>query len=217
MTPARPIIAILFFLIGIIPVAALDWQQRTLDAHAEPFQKTVTLAFEFKNGGTRPVHILDLKTSCSCLSAASEKSSYAPGETGKIHAEFSTTETPGLYERQINVLTDESESPQQLIVRIEIPELAILTPRSLDWRLNENVEEKSVELRANGTLRIDFTESIPSNDSFVARLEPVEPGRVYRLVIRPHRTTAVANAAVRIHGHDSAGHEILISAYANVR
>ena len=217
MVLPRSSLALLFVCLGFTSGRALDWRQSTLEAQATPFQKTVTLVFEFKNNGDKPVHLLDLQTSCSCLSAKSDKKVFASGETSWIQAEFSAEEPPGSYERHINVLTDESPDPQRLTVRIEIPELAVLAPRSVEWRLNEDVGEKSIEVRATGTLRIDFTQSIPSNDSFTARLEAVECGRVYKLIIQPRRTGSVANAAIRIYGHDDNGHDILISAYANVR
>lgn len=218
MALPRLSLAFAFAALGLLPAAALDWRQTTQQAHAAPFQKTVALVFDFKNTGPRPVHVLDLQTSCSCLAATSDQSRYAPGDTGQIHAQFSAEEPPGLYERQISVLTDESPTPQRLTVQIEIPELALLTPRSVEWHLNETAAEKSIELRVACTLHLDFTQAVPSNDSFAAKLTALEPGRIYLLTIRPLRSTAqVANAAIRLQGHDANGHEVLVSAYANVR
>ncbi len=217
MALSRNSIALSITLLGAIPVWALDWHQSTLEANAAPFQKTVTLTFDFKNSRARPIHLLDLQTSCSCLSAKSNKSTYPAGESGQIIAEFSAEEPPGIYERHIMILTDESPTPQRLTVKIVIPELAQLTPRSVEWRLNEKADEQSVELHAADGLRIEFTKAIPSNDSFIARIDLLEKGRSYRLILRPNSTAAVANAAIRIYGHDDHGHEILLSAYANVR
>ena len=217
MPVVRIFIVLFFALLGANPASALEWTVTTLDAHAEPFQKTLTLIFRFKNTGATPVHMLDLQTSCSCLAARGDKKVYAPGEAGQITAEFSAEEPPGTYERQIQVVTDAAGPPQRLTVRIEIPEFALLAPRSLEWRLNENATEKSSELRANGALRISFTQAIPTSDSFTVRLETVVPDQVYKLIVTPRSTAAVANAAIRISGRDTTGHDILISAYANVR
>jgi hypothetical protein len=218
MPTSRPIALLLpLVLLAAIPARALDWTATTLEARAEPFQKTLALVFNFKNNETKTAHLLDLQTSCSCLAARSDKKVYAPGETGVITAEFSAEEPPGIYERAITVLTDATTPPQRLTVRIEIPELALLTPRSLEWKLKSEITEKSAELRANGALRISFTQATPTNESFSVRLETVIPEQVFKLIITPRTTASVANAAIRITGRDSTGHDILISAYANVR
>ena len=208
---------LLLVLLGAGPLRALEWQNPVIEARAEPFQKTLTLVFQFKNAGARPVHLLDLQPSCSCLEATSDKKVYAAGESGSVTAVFSAAETPGIYERHIRVVTDVSTPPENLTVRIEIPELATLVPRSVEWRLGEPAAEKNIELRAEGSLQIAFTQATPTNDSFAVHLEAVVPDRVYRLTLTPRNTDAVANAAIRISGHDRAGHDILVSAYANVR
>lgn len=217
MALTRSSLALIFACLGLTSVHALEWKQTKREAHAEPFQKTLALVFEFKNSGDKPVHLLDLQTSCSCLAAKSDKKVFAPGGTGRIEAEFSAEEPPGVYERHISVLTDESPEPQRLTVRIEIPELAVLTPRSVEWRIGASPAEKSVELRPTGTLKIRFTKAVPSNDTFTAELDCIKPGRIYELKIQPKSTAGFANAAIRIYGHDDQNHEILISAYANVR
>lgn len=217
MTFSRPLALLLLVLLGAGPVRALEWSATTLEARAEPFQKILTLVFKFKNDGAKPVHVLDIQTSCNCLAAQSDKKIYAPGETGQITAQFSAEDPPGIYERHIQILTDATTPPQRLTVRIEIPELALVAPRSLEWKLNEASAEKSAELRANWSLRINFIQAIPTNDSFTVRLETVVPEQVYKLIVTPRSTANVANAAIRISGRDSRGHDILISAYANVR
>ena len=213
----RKTCALLLVLSAAARAGALEWPQTTVEAGTEPFQKTLPLVFAFRNGGTKPVHILDLQTSCSCLAATTDKKVYAPGESGKLTARFSVEDRSGLYERSIMVMTDESAPPQRLTVRIEVPELVAITPRSLEWSLRSAPAEKSTELRATGALRISFAQATPSNETFAANLETIVPGRVYRLVVRPLSTATVANAAIRISGHDDSGREILISAYANVR
>jgi hypothetical protein len=217
MPSSRTFVLLLLLLFGAGPVRALEWSATTLDARAEPFQKILALVFKFKNSGTTPVHLLDLQTSCSCLAARSDKKVYAPGETGQITAEFSAEEPPGIYERHIQVVTDATTPPQRLTVRIEIPELALLAPRSLEWLRDESLTEKSTELRAAATLHISFTQAVPTNDAFIVRLETVVPEQMYKLIVTPRSTATFANAAIRISGRDSTGHDILISAYANVR
>lgn len=204
-------------LLGAACAAALEWQASTIDARAEPFQKTLTRTFAFKNSGDKPVSILDVQTDCTCITANADKKFYAPGESGLLAAQFALEDRSGLYERHLSVITDEPHPAQRLTVRIEVPELATLAPRSLEWCLNDDVSEKIVEVRTSERLRITFTQATLTNDNFIARLETVIADQVYQLVVTPRNTSAVANAAIRIHGHDAQGRPVLVSAYANVR
>ncbi len=196
---------------------ALDWPKRTVEVRPAPFQDLLTLIFEFKNSGSKPVTIRSVQTSCHCISAAPDKSTYAPGETGRIIAEFSIGDRYGLYERQISVASDDTDSPQILTAKVEVPDVATIMPRMLEWHLGATATEQSVELRAAAGLTIDFSEAVSTSEVFHVRLEPVDAGHVYRLFVQPGSTAAVANAAIRLHGKDRTGHEVLISAYANVR
>ena len=191
---------------------ALTWQATTIESRTEPFQKALTLTFAFKNTDDRRVAILDLQTDCSCITASADKKTYAPGESGLVTAQFALDDRSGLYERHLTVVTDESTPAQRLVVHIEVPELATLSPPSLEWRLNEEAVEKVIEVRTAESLRITFTQATLTNDTFIARLETITVGQIYQLVVTPRSTAAVTNAAIRIHGH-----EVLVSAYANVR
>lgn len=213
----RNCLAILLALLGPSTAFPLEWQTTTVEARTEPFQKTLTRTFTFKNASEKAVAILELKTDCSCITATTDKKIYAPGEAGLLTAQFDLAERAGLYERHLSVVTDETSSPQHLTLEIEVPEPATLTPRSVEWHLKEDLTEKVIELKTAESLRITFTQATLTNDSFVVRLETIVADQVYQLVVTPRNTVAVANAAIRIHGHDASGREVLVSAYANVR
>jgi len=199
------------------PARALEWKDTAREARAAPFAETVDLVYEFRNAGSRPVTVADVQTSCHCISAAPDKRVYQPGETGRITAHFVVADRFGLYERTISVASDDAPEPMQLTARIEVPDIAVVAPRSLEWRLGAPADEQVVDVRAAGDLRIDFATATPTNGAFTVRLEPIESGRLYRLHIRPASTAAVANAAIRVQGRERTGHDVLVSAYANVR
>lgn len=196
----------------------LEWKTQTLSFTTAPFQTTQEAVFQFVNTGARPVRILEVESNCDCLDAAADRQVYAPGESGLIRSSFTVGDRLGLYERRIKVVTDENPEPVRLLVRIEVPELVTLTPRSVAWQLNEPAAEKAIDLEVVPGLKIEFTRVQPTSGDFAARLETIEAGRRYRVYLRPPATAQPANAAVRIFGRAPASRQdVIVSAYGNVR
>ena len=205
------------FACALLPCAAMDWKTRTHDFTMAPFQTTQEAVFQFTNNGGRPVRILEVESNCDCLIAGADRQVYAPGATGVIRASFTIGDRLGIYERRIKVVTDESPEPVRLQVRIQVPELVVVNPRSLAWKINEPATEKSVDLVVIPGLQINFTRVESTSNDFAARLETVETGRRYRVFIRPPGTSQPANAAIRIFGQAESKQPVIVSAYGNVR
>jgi hypothetical protein len=216
VSPLRLLVPVVA-LAAAAPAMALEWKTTLVEVAAEPFQPAVDLVYEFRNAGNRPVAVGDIQTSCHCISAAADKRVYQPGETGHLTAHFVVADRFGLYERTISVVSDDTAEAQHLTARISVPDIAVVTPRSLEWSVGAAGDDQSVEIRAGAGLTVDFTEATPTNNNFTVRLEPVEAGHLYRLHVIPRSTATVANAAIRVHGREKSGHDVLVSAYANVR
>lgn len=215
LTPRLLLSAVLA--LAALPGAALEWKAATLTFTTAPFQKTQDVVFEFRNTGPRPVTILDIQTNCECLDAGADQTVYAPGAGGAIKARFTIDERAGLYERLILVVTDEAPAGVRLLVRIEVPEIAAFSPRSVGWKLNGAADERFLELTPGPGLTIDFAAAQATNDAFTARLETLEPGRRYRLHLKPRSTTRPASAAIRVSGREKSGRDVVVSAYANIQ
>jgi hypothetical protein len=200
-----------------LPGIALEWQAQTLSFTTAPFQTTQAATFTFTNRGAKPVKILEVESNCDCLDAAADREVYAPGATGTIRTNFHVGDRVGLYERRIRVVTDESPQPVRLLVRIEVPDLVQLTPRSVAWKLQEPATEKLIDLTVIPGVSVTFTEVLPTSGDFAARLETLESGRRYRIHLKPPATTQPANAAFRISGRAASGQAVVVSAYGNVR
>ena len=199
------------------PGFALEWETQVLDFTTAPFQITQEALFHFTNNSAKPVAFLAVESNCDCLVASVDKRVYAPGASGFIRSRLTIGDRLGLYERRLKVVTDESPEPVRLLVRIEVPELVTLTPRTVDWKIHEPVAEKIVELEVVAGLKIDFPYVQPSSGGFSARLETVEPGRRYRLYLKPPGTARPANVAFRIQGQAESKQTVIVSAYGNVR
>lgn len=61
--------------------------------------------FVFRNTGTEPIVITNVRPSCGCTTPFYSKEPVAPGETGVIHASYGTKGRPGSFNRKIAVHT----------------------------------------------------------------------------------------------------------------
>lgn len=215
--PLRPALLCGLFACATLAGFGLEWKSQTLTFTTAPFQTTQEAVFQFTNTGTKPVTILEVESNCDCLDAAADRQVYAPGESGVIKSSFTVGDRLGLYERRIKIVTDEHPEPVRLLVRIEVPELVTLTPRSVAWKLNEPAGEKAIELEVIPGVKISFSRVQPTSGDFDARLEVVEAGRRYRVYLKPPATMQPANAAFRIFGRAESGQDVIVSAYGNVR
>ncbi len=210
-------LSVLLLLASGVPALALDWRTRELSIKATPLQTTAETVFEFTNSSAKPVTILGVDTSCDCLEATPSARLIAPGASGRITARFHFGDRHGVYERSITVTTDETKEPVTLRVQLDVPELASLTPRSVDWKLNSPAAEQVIEIRIADGLELTVTSVLPTSGLFNSRLETVEAGRHYRLYLAPQNTREVTNAAFRIYAKAQTGQDLVFSAYGNVR
>lgn len=197
--------------------AQLQWAADVFEGEVRPLQKTLQVAFSFRNAGDAPINIRQIQTNCDCLEARTDKTIYLPGEAGLVAARFVVGERTGPHERTITVVTDDSPTPKKLTVRVEVPAPVVTAPRSLEWRIGAEPREQAAILEVAAGLTIRFTETYASNDTVAASLETIEEGRRYRVLVTPLSTTAATNAAVRAKGVTSDGEELVVSVYANVR
>lgn len=203
--------------LAVVPApAALTWTQTEVTSATKPLQKVLAVTFGFKNTGQTPVTIRDVQVNCDCMTAAADKTVYQPGESGTISAHFTVGDRIGSYERGVKVLTDDGAKPQHLRVHIEVPELAAIEPRILDWESGAPADEKPVLITVAAGIQINFSELFVSAPSFSARVETIEAGRRYRLFVKPLATAEAASAAIRFKGKAESGDDVVVSAYANV-
>ena len=200
-----------------VSTLALDWKTKALSVKAAPLQRIAETAFEFTNTSAKTVTILGVDTSCDCTEATPSAQTFAPGASGRITARFHLGDRQGVFERMITVTTDDAKEPVNLRVQLDVPELATLTPRSVDWKLNGPAWEKTVDIVITDGVELTVTQVLPTSGLFNHRLETVTAGRHYRLYLSPQSTKEVSNAAFRIYAKAKDGQDLVFSAYGNVR
>jgi hypothetical protein len=210
-------LSVLLFAASWLPASALEWRTQQLVLKTVPLQRTAETAFDFTNNSGKTVKIVGLDTSCDCTEAAPNAQTFAPGASGRITARFTLGDRQGTYERTITVTTDETNEPVILRVQLDVPELATLTPRSVEWKLNSPAAERTVDLHVTDGLELTVDKVLPTSGLFACRLETVMPGRHYRLHLTPDSTREASNAAFRIYAKAMTGENVVFSAYGNVR
>ncbi len=217
---APPALPVLFCLAvsGLTGAAfALEWQDRTQEMRAAPLQEEIEVVFSFVNDSKKPVVVTDIQTNCDCLEAEPDRKVYQPGERGAIKALFTVGDRLGIYERTLTVQTDEGAGPVRLSLRVDVPAAAEVTPRTIEWKVNDPVGSRAVELVVAPGISINFDQAAVTSSQFSAALETVETGRRYRVAVTPRSTAVLASAAIRLRGKEKSGRDVVVSAYAYVR
>jgi hypothetical protein len=178
--------------------AALQWKTTDIGVRTEVGQEEAVAVFPFRNTGDKPVRIISLDPSCSCISAEPSKERYAPGETGEVRVVAALTGFVGHLRRSVAVETDDATSRYcELTLTLDIPEPVVISPRFLLWQVGDRPEGKSLEivLAEPGKTKLGGVECQPP--LFSARLTPEHDGRC-RLLVKPADTQWPAEATVRL-------------------
>ena len=81
---------------------------------------TIGYEFTFKNTGTIPLIIQDVKTGCDCTSSEWSKQPVRPGETGFIKVSYDVKGRPGTFDKTITVTSNGSATPVKLRITGEV-------------------------------------------------------------------------------------------------
>lgn len=185
---------LLAFCAGMTPcLGVVVWDKKVIELDASAEAKTLAVVYNFKIDGESSVTFAPIKTSCGCAAAELTKQTWAPGESGELKVTFTIGDRLGRQEKTIEVATVEtSDKPTVLTLRVDIPEKVICSSRMLLWKVGDDASEKSAIISAGSSLDISEIEFPTSPNSLVATsVEIIEPGRKYRVVMRPSDTSAV--------------------------
>ncbi|MGF1483609.1 MAG: DUF1573 domain-containing protein [Opitutales bacterium] len=131
--------------------------------------------FRFTNTYDFPVTVTEIRTSCGCTTADFDFSEvYAPGASGLIPLRFEFGARTGNQVKTAMVRSDAPEAgPIQLQLRVEIPALVRVEPRSLLWlRSNsgDSMEAKSATISIHPEADLRVTSVRSYNPNFAAEL-----------------------------------------------
>ena len=88
MKPSAILVFLSIFGAFSVAQAKLEFEKTTAELKAKPSDEKLPVTFKFKNTGKEPVEISEIKSGCSCLKAETDKTTYAPGESGQVDVVF---------------------------------------------------------------------------------------------------------------------------------
>ena len=169
--------------------AELRWTQPVQEFHRSPQDKFVEATYTFKNAGSQPVSIENVRTSCGCTSADPDKKTYAPGESGEIKVKFTFGGRLGGQRKTIRVFTsDNGNEPTILDLRVFIEEPLKLTPALVFWRNGDTPSAKLIQINAGPERPVNVTGVRSSSPAFTATLQTIKAGEQYAVAVTPSGT-----------------------------
>jgi hypothetical protein len=194
------IILLFVFMFSPVALAQLKFDKTALELSATQNDNTVKGDFTFKNDGNYPLTIKKLETSCSCTTAALDKKTYQPGESGTIKSEFTIGHHDGeVVEKFITVTTDDvKHETNQLTLRTTVPKLFDIERKFTYWKPGEAKTPKTVKIKVVAKDPIVLTSAKPESDRLSAELKEISPGREYQVTITPADTSRALTQGIDI-------------------
>lgn len=201
---------LIFFVSLWVPAfAGLTWETTYREVRVPANQKEVLADYRFKNTGPERVDVSSLQTSCGCTSAKVDSKQIAPGETGAVHVRFEVGGRKGEQVKGVVVKTSD-HAKQSLVLRALIQEPVAFSQKEFVWTSGAVATPKESIVEVESGARITGVESM--NDRFDARIEEMEAGHRYRIVVTPRSTAAPVDASIKVQVADPKKRSVLLHA-----
>ena len=202
--------------------ADLAFDKTLTEIHAPIDASKVTASFEFTNKGDQPVTIRKYDSGCSCmgLRVKDSKLRYEPGESGLLLADFEVGNFSGTVDKIVSLWVDDdaaAEPSLKLTVRVHIPVLVAIDPKTIEWQLDGDAGPKVVKVTMNDTRPTRITSVTSSSPVFEPQLKTIEEGKRYEIVVKPTRVDRPGLAILRIETDSASDKQRMQQAFALVR
>lgn len=186
--------------------------------------------FEFRTGYTeavaefdlpilnrtgKPLKLLGVETSCTCMKVALPEPVLAPGARGRVHCVFNVPNALGPVQKPVILKTDSPDHPKEVvIVRVDVPGILRATPERLAWNVGSPSEEKTLRITVADESAMRITKVECSRDLFTWSLQTLLEGREYELRVTPKDTARPALAMFLVQTDSSIPRQKTHSFYA---
>lgn len=216
------ILAVWLALIAGIQGGTLTFKETLKELHAPADAKSVTAEFQFTNNSEQAVTVAKYDAACSCMAVAisNGKLRYAPGESGVVRATFDMGNFSGTVDKVVALWLDDDPADKpslSLTVRVHIPVLVALEPKTLTWTLGTKPVAQVIRITMNHDKPIRVVAVNSSSTDFLHELKTVKEGKSYDLAITPAATDTPGLAVVRIETDCEIEKHRLQQAFAVVR
>lgn len=182
----------------------LDFEHDTLDVKAGVDAKIVESEYKFTNNTGKVLTIRQADAGCSCLAAevAGGKMEYAPGESGVLRTTFEVGAFQGVVDKPIYIWLkgDPEEEPSTTLhLRVHVPVVISLEPKTLKWQVGDKGEAKRMDVKIAYEKPVKVKSVTSSQEkSFKVELITLEDGKHYQVEVTPLNTSAPALSIIRI-------------------
>ena len=166
---------------------------------------SVIYKFTFKNVGTEPVIISNVKSSCGCTSPRWSKEVVEPGDSGFVEAKYNPLGHPGIFNKVLSVVSNTTDSLSGLfivgnVIERKKPSIQIygdsigsikFATRQLNFGkiTNEEPIEKEFKIynSANHNVKFNNPEKLPNylKISFIPKIIPPNKFGIIKLIFDP--------------------------------
>lgn len=179
----------------------LTFEKKLIEVIAAPDQDQVFADFVFTSSGDGPATIKRYDAPCSCLEAQISGGGqlvWAAGETGTVRGLFKVGNFRGTVDKQISILMDDGVR-HDLTVRMTMPELVVIEPKTLKWEEGGSAEKKIFEITINSPEALKILDvSATNGEKFPYELKTLEEGKHYQLEVTPSETKTRGFGLLRI-------------------
>ena len=215
-------IGIWLTLAALAQAAGLEFTALLKEANAAADATIVITDFSFTNKGGKPVTIAKTNPGCSCLKVeiSGGKLKYAPGESGVVRTTFDMGNFSGTVDKMVALWIDDDpvDKPSTtLTVRVHIPVLVALEPKTVKWNLGANPDPQTIQIRMAEGKSIRVTSVKSSSPAFKCEVKVLEEGRKYDLIVTPLEMNAPGMGIVRIETDCEISKHRIQQAFAVVR
>ncbi len=186
-----------------VHAAGLEFSEPVKEVNAGAEATTATADFNFTNKSDKPVTISKADPTCSCLKVqiSGGKLKYEPGESGVIRTTFDMGNFSGTVDKALAIYLDKDppEKPSiQLIMRVHIPVLVNLEPKTVKWDIDGKSDPQTIQIRVAEGKTIHVTNVRSSSSTFTYELKTLEDGKKYDLIVTPQVMNAPGIGVLRI-------------------
>lgn len=156
------------------------------------------VTFEFTNKSTKPIRIVGIKSSCGCTVPELAKKEYEPGESGSMNVTFKASAGVQNTSGAILLVSDEPEDNfYNLRLVVNRKQVALLSSQKEEWKVGSTPDEREilVDVSEAGT---HIIEASTNNDVFDVKMTTVDPGKQYKVTVKPRISDYPAAATLRL-------------------
>ncbi|MEL7473947.1 MAG: DUF1573 domain-containing protein [Planctomycetota bacterium] len=131
------------------PSAELVFEQTEHEFGRVTDERKVETTFAFRNTGSAPLEIKQVRAGCGCTIPKMSKKVYAPGERGEIKVQFDPSKKRGLTRQRITVMSNDPDRPSRVLqIGAEVIKLVEFNPLAITLQRIYRGDEHVIRVQA---------------------------------------------------------------------